>query len=76
MQKKDVLTLRIENSLSNELKKMADDFGITRADLIRFILKASLKIDRNIFKEQVEQIYRKHLQEGIKTVFKKEVRET
>lgn len=75
MQKKEVLTLRIDNSLSNDLTDMANEFGITRADLIRFILKASVHIDRISFKKQVEGIYQKHLENGIKTVFKQEVHE-
>ena len=54
MSKNEVLTLRIEEHLGQELSRIADVIGMTRADYLRMVLRMATNVDPQVLRRVME----------------------
>jgi len=54
MAKNEVLTLRIEEHLGQELSRIAEVIGMTRADYLRMVLRMATNVDPQVLRRVLE----------------------
>jgi len=54
MAKNEVLTLRIEEHLGQELSRIAEVIGMTRADYLRMVLRMATNVDPQVLRRVME----------------------
>lgn len=53
MARSEVMTIRIEESLGAKLNQIAVEVGLSRADLLRFVLRAAADMDSQQLRERL-----------------------
>jgi len=66
MANSEVMTIRIEESLGAKLNQIAAEVGISRADLLRFVLRAAADMDSNQLRQRLNESVRSILEKTAK----------